>query len=494
MMAAAGLQVLEEWDAGLRGGDPLGYPGYAAQLREAEAESVVTGLTRLGSQHAALIETRFDRFGGTMGAAAGEKIARAFDQAAARRLPVVAVTATGGARLQEGMLALVQMGRTVAARGRHASAGLLMAAIYGSPTTGGVYASWAALADVRAGLSGATIGFGGPRVVELVTGQPPPATSHTAESAYAAGRLDAVLPAGSEVGWLAAALGAADRPLALPAWRRPVHAYPGSGSGSGSGPGTRDPAGSGPAASGSQAIRAVRAAARPSGLEWAAALCTSWTDLHGTDPAIRAGLASIGGQRLVVIAMDRHATANAAARPGPAAYRLAQRAIRLAARLRLPLLTLVDTPGAEPGPAAEADGIAAEIAGTIALMADIPTVSVCVCVGEGGSGGAMALGYADRLLMLAGSVFSVIGPEAAALILRRKPSAASQVADALGITGAALGRLGLVDGLLPDGGDISGVRSAILAAFGQAAPGDRARRPDEVTRRWLRAGYLRTQP
>ena len=250
--------------------------------------------------------------------------------------------------------------------------------------------------------------------------------------------------------------------------------------------------GSGPAASGSQAIRAARTAARPSGLEWAAALCSSWTDLHGTDPAIRAGLASIGGQRLVVIAMDRHARADAAARPGPAAYRLAQRAIRLAARVRLPLLTLVDTPGAEPGPAAESGGIAAEIAGTIALMAEIPTVSVCVCVGEGGSGGAMALGYVDRLLMLAGSVFSVIGPEAAAVILRREPSAAPQVADALGITGAALLRLGLVDGLLADG-DVSGVRSAILNALRQAAPGDRARRPDEATRRWLQASYLRTQ-
>jgi acyl-CoA carboxylase subunit beta len=470
-MGTASLRVLEEWDPDLRAGDPLGFPGYAAQLREAAAESVVTGLTQLGGHQAALIETRFDRFGGTMGAAAGEKIARAFDQAAARKLPVIAVTATGGARLQEGMLALVQMGRTVAARRRHASAGQLMAAVYHSPTTGGVYASWAALADVRAGISGATIGFGGPRVVELVTGQPPSMTSHTAESAYAAGRLDAVLVAEAELGWLEAALGAADRPLTLPAWRQPVLAFRGSR----------------PAASGSAAIRAARARARPSGLEWAAVLCTSWTDLHGTDPSIRAGLASIGGQRLVVIAMDRHARRDAAARPGPAAYRLAQRAIRLAAQLRLPLLTLVDTPGAEPGPAAEADGISAEIAWTLALMAEVPTVTVCVCVGEGGSGGAMALGYADKLLMLAGSVFSVIGPEAAAVILRQDPSAAPRVADALGITGAALCGLGLVDGLLPDGGgDISGVRSAILTAFAEGKPGDRARRADEATRRWLR--------
>ena len=330
-----GLRLIEEWDRDLRAGDPLGFPGYAAQLRDAEAESVITGLTQLGrSQRAVLIETRFERFGGTMGIAAGEKVSRAFDQAAARRLPVIAVTATGGVRLQEGLLALIQMGRTAAARRRHAAAGQLMAAVYQSPTTGGVYASWAGLADLRAGLSGATLGFGGPRVVELVTGQPPSLTSHTAEAAYVAGSLDAVLPADAQLGWLEGVLGVTAQPLSLPARRQPVRAYPGSGA----------------STTGAQAVRAARSRSRPSGLEWAAALCSSWTDLHGEDPAIRAGLATLGGQRLIVIAMDRHARGDAAARPGPAGYRLAQRALRLAAQLRLPVLALVDSPGAEPGP------------------------------------------------------------------------------------------------------------------------------------------------
>jgi len=431
---------------------------------------VRTGLTEVAGQSAVLIQTTFSAFGGTMGVAAGEKVVRAFDRAAAGRLPVVAITATGGVRLQEGTLALTQMGRTAAARRRHAAAGQLMAAVYQSPTTGGVYASWAALADLRAAISGATVCFGGPRVVQAVTGQAPPATSHTAEAAYAVGHLDAVLSAAEQADWISAALGGATRALVLPAWRRPVAAYPGSG----------DPAG------GWAAVTAARAPDRPSGLEWAAALCSSWTDLHGPDPVIRAGLATLGGGRAIVIAMDRHARADAAARPGPAGYRLAQRAIRLAGRLGMPLLTLVDTPGAEPGPAAEADGIAAEIAQTLALMADLPTVSVCVCVGEGGSGGAMALGYADRLFMLAGSVFPVIAPEAAAVILHRDPALAPPLADALGLTGAALRRLGLVSRVLPDEGPKAGdVRSAIQAAFGAARPGDRARRVDRATRCWL---------
>jgi len=462
----AGLTINEEWDAGLRGGDPLGFPGYADLLRGA-AESARTGLADVGGQPVVLIEARFSAFGGTMGMVAGEKVVRAFDRAAASRLPVVAITATGGARLQEGTLALTQMARTVAARRRHAGAGQLMAAVYQSPTTGGVYASWAGLADLRAAVSGATVGFGGPRVVQVVTGQAPPPTSHTA---YAAGQLDAVLPATGQRDWLGAVLGRVAAPLGLPAWRRPVADYPGSG----------DPA------DGWAAILAARSPLRPSGLEWAAALCSSWTDLHGRDPVIRAGLATLGGGRAVVIAMDRHARADAAARPGPDGYRLAQRAIRLAGQLGLPLLTIVDTPGAEPGPAAEAGGIAAEIAQTLALMAELPTVSVCLCAGEGGSGGAMALGYADRLFLLTGSVFSVIEPSAAAVILHRDPARAPSLASALGITGAELSRLGLVSAVLPDAGvRAADVRSAIQAAFAAARPGDRAQRLDRATRCWV---------
>lgn len=473
-MPGWGLRLVHEWDGDLRSGDPLGFPGYSRALKESDAESVITGLTEVGGRLAVLIESRFDRFGGTMGAVAGEKISRAFDRAAHRHLPVLAVTATGGARLQEGMVALVQMGRTAAARGRHAAAGQLMIAVYGSPTTGGVYASWASLADLRAAASGAMIGFGGPRVVEQVTGQLPPMTSHTAEAAYDAGHVDAVLRRGTEQEWVETALGVSEKPLALSQSRHPVSAYQGSGT----------------VVTGWEAVMVARAAMRPSGLEWAAALTTSWTELHGTTPLIRVGLANIGGTRGVVVAMDRHARANAAAHPGPADFRLAQRAIALAAQLRLPLLTLVDTPGADPGPQAEADGIAMEIAKTLRLMAEAPVVTVSICVGEGGSGGAMALSYADRVLMLTGSVFSVIGPESAGVILERDPGRGEQMADALGLTGPTLLGLGIIDGLLPDIGPeaIHAALTAVTNAFGVAQPGDRELRAGRATWPWLHGG------
>jgi acyl-CoA carboxylase subunit beta len=470
-MSAWGLELIEEWDADLHGGDPLGFPGYADTLAAGGPESSRTGLAELGGHRVAYIETLFDHMGGTMGAATGEKIVRAFDRATALRLPVVASTGTGGARLQEGMVALIQMGRTAAARQRHAAAGLLMAAIYGSPTTGGVFASWGSLADVRAARAGATIGFGGPRVVETVTGQLPPATSHTAESAYAAGIVDAVLAPGAEAHWLASALGICPRPLALSRRRTVIDDF----------------AGAPDVTTGWESVRAARDPRRPSGLEWAAALTSSWCDLASTDPAIRAGLARIGECRVVVVAMDRHARGDAAARPGPGAFRVAQRAVALAQQLDLPLVTLIDTPGAEPGPKSEAGGIAGEIARTLRAVASSPQVTVSLCVGEGGSGGAMALGYTDLAFMLHGSVFSVIGPEAAGAVLERDSRRAPAMADALGLTGPDLVRLGIVDEVLPDAGPdaVDIVRKRILAAIETGVVGDRERRTGRVTRSWI---------
>jgi acetyl-CoA carboxylase carboxyl transferase subunit beta len=472
------LPLTEEWDTELASADPLGFPGYAEALAAAPGESIRTGLVASQGVRAVLIQSDFEIFGGTMGAVAGEKIVRSFRRAVDQRLPVVAVTRTGGARMQEGMASLIQMPRTVTAVDEHARSGLLSAIVYRSPTTGGVFASWASLLDVRAAEPHATIGFAGPRVVRQVTGEDPPAWSHTAEHAHAAGLVDALVDRADQVAWVSAVLGSADWPLTLVG--RP-DAEPG-----------RIPA-TAPAelpSSALQAIRQARSRSRPSGLEWAAALCSSWVELKGPDPAVRAGLARILDERVIVVAMDRYADGAGAARPGPAAYRLARRAIGLADRLGLPLLTLVDTPGAEPGPAAEQDGIAGEIAATIAAMARLRMPSVCICVGEGGSGGAMAFGHADRLFMLPSSIFSVISPEGAAAILYRDPSRADELAGPLKLTSAELIGLGIADGVLPELAvdRVSCLRHAVASALGIALPGDRDRRIAKATRSFMAAG------
>jgi acetyl-CoA carboxylase carboxyl transferase subunit beta len=441
-----------EWDRELRGGNPLDWRDYKAP----DEESVVTGRT----EHYAFAEGRFDVMGGSMGAAHGEKVVRAYRRATEERLPMVVLPASGGARLQEGMVSLIQMARTSSAAVAHGRAGLLSLAFMRSPTTGGVYASYASLADVRAAEPRATIGFAGPRVVELTTGSRLPEESHTAESALEQGLIDAVTADGGA--WIEAALGLADAPLAP---RRFGGVF---------GNTTFDDSAWGD-------VQQARLPFRASGIDWAARLCSSWTELAGTDPVVRAGLATLEGGRIVVVAMDRHA---ADGRPQPAGYRLAQRAIALAGRLSLPLLTLVDTPGADPSAYSEADGVAGEIARTFAAMAELPTTSVSVCVGEGGSGGALALAHSDRLLIQEHAVFSVIAPEGAAAILERDSTKAPELASRLKLTSSDLLALGIVDAVVPEP-DPAAFRIAVVTALNEGKPGDRNRRIDRATERWV---------
>src|SRR5262245_3144787 len=448
---------VQEWDADLFAGDPLGFPGYEERRRALadSGEAVRTGRT----EHYAFVEGRFEVLGGTMGAAVGERVVRAYDRARDLRLPLVVLTATGGARLQEGMVSLIQLARTASAAQRHAAAGLLAIGVYGSPTTGGVYASYGSLVDIRAAYERAVLGFAGPRVAEGTLGITLPATSHTASGAYDHGRVAELVTPHTARDWVEGALGLAARPLPtrpLPAWGDPQE----------------------PGAWG-EVLRA-RAVGRPTGIDRAARLCSSWTELRGVDPVIRAGLATVAGRRCVVVATDRYRRSG---RPTPGGFRLAQRAVALAGRLGLPVVTLVDTPGADPSPASEADGLAPEIARTFEALAACPTPIVSVCVGEGGSGGALALSYADRLLMSEHAIFSVIAPEGAAAILERDAAKAGEVAERLALTSADMRRLGVVDEIIPEGQ--TALDKAVAAALDVAVPGERQARFGRATTRWL---------
>lgn len=464
-------ELVEEWDRDLTGGDPLVFPGYSDVLERTDRESVRTGR----ADGFVLIEGDFDVVGGSMGLVHGEKVVRAFDRAVELRLPVVVVTRSGGARMQEGMLALVQLPRTAAALSRHGAAGLLSVGVLLSPTTGGVLASYGSLTDVRVAEAGATIGFAGPRVVEQTTGVVVGDRSHTAESALAAGLVDAVRPTGELRSWVDAALGRAATPLRVP--RSPTGIAPQSTP-------VDDPAWA--------AVLSARAMGRPTGVHLAAAACTSWTGLaDGGDRSVRVGLALVGAHRTLVVACDRYS-----GRPTAKAFRVARRGIELADRLGLPIVTLVDTPGADPGPDSENDGLAAEIARTFAALARVAVPVVSVCVGEGGSGGALALATADRLLVQETSVFSVIGPEGAAAILERDATKAPEVASRLGLTSADLLRLGIVDRVVPD--SIDGTVAALHGELDQLTSTShrvaRLARWDAATAHWLGSGRSRSGP
>lgn len=454
---------IEEWDRELRSGDPLRFPEYAGKVAAMEGESVRTGL----ADGFVLVECDFSVIGGSMGLVHGEKVVRAFDRATERRLPVVVVTRSGGARMQEGMLSLIQLSRTAAAVNRHQAAGLLSIALHRSPTTGGVFASYGSLTDLRIAETGAMVGFAGPRVVEQTSGRTVEGTSHSADTALAAHIVDAVVDPDDALGWILAALGQEAAPLR--ASRAPVP--------------TRQqdppPPGTDPAWA---AVLGSRRLGRPSGIQVAAAATSSWTELGaGTDPSMRVALATACGRRAVVIAMDRYAGGG---QPEPAGYELACRGIALAGRLGIPIVTFVDTPGAALTPEAENAGIARAIARTHAAMAATPVPTVSVCVGEGGSGGAQALSAADRLLIQEGAIFSVIGPEGAAAILERDAAKAPAVAPLLRLTSGDLVGFGIADAVVPD--TLDATVAAVDAALGEAVPGDRARRLDAATAAWLR--------
>ena len=454
---AATVQFDRELTPQLPARNPLRFAGYTAPPSHEES-------TRYGLVHAprgdyVLIECAFSRSGGTMGIVAGETIVRAYHYATAARLPVGMIVSSGGARLQEGFLALMQMGRTASAAAAHKTARLRSAAAFRNPTTGGVFASWGNSADLRAATPNAVIGFGGPRVVEAVTGMLPPATSNNAEAAYRDGLLDALVPHDRNQRWVEEALGlrSAPRPPApeRPLVRRSVHDDPWD------------------------ALMAVRHPDHPSGMDWVGWLAEEWTEIRGSGPCFRAGVARIDGREAVVIAMERDRTPGRAMLPTPADFRLAQRAIRFADTSGLPLVTLIDTPGADPSPASETEALAREISHTLLALSELRSPSVGVCVGEGGSGGAMALAHTDTLFLLESSVFAVIGPEAGAAVLYRDLSRAPDLARGMHIGAEQLARLGVVDGILPQ--DARVVRTRIVDALDPALVGAKRTRPDTVT-------------
>ena len=479
---AAIATEFDEQDADIVGGDPLGFEGYAQQVAGG-GEACVWGWASVGDVRCALVMMDFGFLGGSMGVAVGEKVARAFDGARERKLPVVAVTASGGARMQEGMIALVQMAKTAEARRQHAVAGLVQITVLTSPTTGGVYASFASLADVVVASPDATVGFAGPRVVEQLTGARPDPHIHRAEFAYEHGLIDAIVPVAEQPATIATMLRTL-RPTAG------VH-------------GTKtdvDAAAASTHRSAWERLHLARHPQRPKAPALLDALLTDSFELRGDrtgepdDGAVivRAGTLATG-RTVVAVGED----ASGSGRIEPEGYRKVIRAIHMAGRLGLPLVSLIDTRGADPLPASEGHGIAAAIADTFVALLGCPAPTLAVVVGEGGSGGALAMAVCDRVIAWENAVFSVIAPEAAASILYRDSSRAAELAERLGITTQDLVRLEIVDAVVPEpaggahtdpAGAADSLAGRIAAEVEDLAAVSRGTRMRRRHRRWRGAG------
>lgn len=425
--------------------DPIGFPGYPSERERARAasrerEAVVCGLASVGGRPVVAAIFEFGFLGGSMGEGAGDRIEAAMRAAADLRHPFLSVSATGGARMQEGMAALAQMPRTVAASRMLAERGIPRIGVLAHPTTGGVYASFASLSDFVVAEAGATIGFAGPRVAEALAGERLPKGSHTAEAALRAGLVDDVLAPDELRGWLARLLSILAPSNAAVSGREVPALEPGEE------PGPTAGAREEPNAWERYAL--TRHPDRPSPRRYVEAICSEAMELRGDragrdDPAVFTCVARIDDLPAVVAALDR-------ASPSAAGYRKARRAIELAGRLRLPLVTFVDTPGADPSFASEYSGLAGEIARTFEAILTVDTPVISLITGEGGSGGALALACGDLIAVMENAVFAVIAPEGAAEILHRDPARAPEVAEVLRPTARDLLRLGLADAVIPE--------------------------------------------
>lgn len=437
--------------------DVLGFTDsqpYRSRLAKARkstglSEAVVCGTAEIDGKPVALAVMDFRFLGGSLGAAVGELLVRTAETALRQRIPLLVVTASGGARMQEGVLALLQMAKVSQAIAELRDAGLLTVSLVTDPTFGGVAASFATNCDVVVVEQGARMGFAGPRVIEQTIRQQLPADFQTAGFLLSHGQVDAVLARRDLRGWLGRLFTVtasgdthwpnADEPMDAGLVRDPARLP------------DRDPW---------QVVAAARDTGRPTTLDYAAALLDDFVELHGDRvaadcPAVVAGFGTLDGRPIALVGHQKgHDTRELVARnfgmPRPEGYRKALRVLRLAERLHIPVLTIVDTPGAYPGQDAEEHGQSAAIARNILELFELTVPVVTVVTGEGGSGGALALAVADRVLMLERTVYSVISPEGCSSILWGDAKSAATAARALRITARELLGLGVVDGVVPE--------------------------------------------
>ena len=430
----------------------------AAQKRSGAKSGGLFGTGTIGGRPLVVAGIDFEFIGGSMGGAVGESITRGAELALERRIPLLVVSASGGARMQEGCVSLMQMAKTSQAIGRLYEEGILYISLLTDPTYGGVSASFATLGDVLVAEPEAHIGFAGPSVIEQTIRQTLPDGFQTSGFLMDHGMLDLVetrenlsrvlrnlvdLHARAEE-----ARQAGDLAARLPETEG------------------ADPITDPDALSGREpwdVVQLSRELTRPHTLDYVGYVFDDFVELHGDrqfreDPAIVSGVAQLGELVVVLIGHQKGSTTGEMMErnfgmPEPDGYRKGMRMMRYAAKFGLPVVTLVDTAGAYPGLGAEERGQSNAIAESIMLMSRLPVPCITIVTGEGGSGGALALGAADRVLMLENAYYSVISPEGCATILFKDAGAAPRAAAALRITAPDLLRLGVMDAVVPEPAD-----------------------------------------
>ena len=451
-------------------------PAYQADLEAARTksgvdESVLTGEGRIRGRRVAVIACEFGFLAGSIGQAAATRLVAGIERATAEGIPLVAAPVSGGTRMQEGTPAFVHMIRISAAVAAHREAGLPYLVYLRNPTTGGVMASWGSLGHVTIAEPGALVGFLGPRVFEALYGKPFPADVQTSENLYAHGIIDGVV-APEEIADLL------DRTLSI-LLARPVAAAP------------ADPDPEIPDVDTWDAVLRSRRPDRPGVRRLLRYAAADVVPLNGTgqgeaDPGLMIALARFGDAPCVVVGQDRRGQTTD--RPlGPGALREARRGMRLAVELGIPLMTVIDTPGAALSPEAEEGGLAGEIARSLADLVTLEAPTLCLMLGQGNGGGALALLPADRVVAAQHAWLSPLPPEGASAIVHRDTEHAPEMARAQRIRALDLRAAGVVDRIVPENPDAADEAEAFcqrlgtvleqeLAALFASTPADRAAR------------------
>ena len=412
------------------------------QARTGLTEAVITGSCTIDGLSCILIALDFGFMGGSMGSVVGEKISLAFENAAKRKIPVITIITSGGSRIQEGILSLMQMAKTVLASNQLQQKGIPHISVLANPSTGQAYASFANIADIIISEPGAILRV---KPIRSISGddQKETESTHTSESHLSHGTLDAVTDRTKLKGVISVLLDLFNKEFTIKRTSSGQITYP-----------TAQPT------EAWHSVQIARHNSRPTSMDYMARIMDNFVELHGDrvygdDPSIVCGLGQIGGQTVVVIGQQRDQTLDSTdegsnARTMPEGFRKAQRALRIAEKFELPVITLVDTPGANLSSEAEERGLGHAIASTLALISSLTVPTISTIIGEGGSSGALALGIADRVIMLENAIYSAVSPEEAAELIYQDEEKAEEVVGSLRLTARDCMEMEIVDQVVPE--------------------------------------------
>lgn len=453
----------EEWNETMPVSNPLCYKGYEEKLKQLQEktsldEAIVTGRAKIGGFPVALgvCDSRF--LMASMGENVGEKIALAVEKATEERLPVILFSCSGGARMQEGIVSLMQMAKTSAAIKRHSDAGLLYISVLTNPTTGGVTASFAMLGDIILAEPGALIGFAGPRVIEQTIRQKLPKGFQRSEFLLEHGFLDQIVTRNEMKNTLAELL---HLHCNKPEKKAEIESTEISEKSIGRNEKILDSTGSQyEKKTAWEHVLLARDKERPTGKDYIPWLFERFTELHGDrlfgdDPALTGGIAWFNKVPVTVLIQEKgngtkENIAHNFGMVSPEGYRKSLRLMKQAEKFGRPVICLVDTPGAFCGLEAEERGQGEAIARNLYELSALKVPVLSIVIGEGGSGGALALAAGDQVWMMENSIYSILSPEGFASILWKDSTKAKEAAQVMKLTAADLKELGIIEKVIEE--------------------------------------------